>query len=55
MTVHRLPRVGERITTRVEVKEEVFGMTLADASVTGADGQVLVSTEMKIAVKSDNA
>lgn len=55
MTVHRLPRVGERITTRVEVKEEVFGMTLADASVTGDDGQVLVSTEMKIAVKSDNA
>lgn len=52
MTVRRLPRVGERITTRVEVKEDVFGMTLADATVTAAGGEVLATTEMKIAVKN---
>ena len=46
----RLPKEGELITTRVEVKEEVFGMTLADATVTVGD-EVLVRTEMKIAVK----
>jgi predicted hotdog family 3-hydroxylacyl-ACP dehydratase len=50
--VLRLPKVGETITTRVEVKEEVFGMTLADA-VVKAGNEVLVQTEMKIAVKSE--
>lgn len=46
-----LPQVGDIITTRVEVKEEVFGMTLAEATVT-CKGKTLVSTEMKIAVKN---
>lgn len=46
-----LPAVGDIITTRVEVKEEVFGMTLAEATVT-CNGKTLVSTEMKIAVKN---
>jgi predicted hotdog family 3-hydroxylacyl-ACP dehydratase len=49
--VLRLPKVGEAITTRVEVKEEVFGMTLADAVVKVGD-EVLVRTEMKIAVRN---
>ena len=47
-----LPRVGDVITTRVEVKEEVFGMTLAEATVVCQD-KVLVTTEMKIAVKEN--
>lgn len=46
-----LPQVGDVITTRVEVKEEVFGMTLAEATVSCGD-KTLVSTEMKIAVKN---
>lgn len=46
----QLPQVGDTITTRVEVKEEVFGMTLAEATIE-RNGQVIVSTEMKIAVK----
>ena len=46
-----LPHVGNVITTRVEVKEEVFGMTLAEATVT-CGNKILVSTEMKIAVKN---
>lgn len=48
--VVELPQVGDLLTTRVEVKEEVFGMTLAEASIECA-GKTLVTTEMKIAVK----
>lgn len=49
--VIRLPKVSEVITTRMEVREEVLGMTLADAVVKVGD-EVLVKTEMKIAVKN---
>lgn len=52
--VLELPKVGDVITTRVEVKEEVFGMTLADAIITCGE-KVLVTSEMKIAVKGQNA
>lgn len=45
-----LPQVGQTITTKVEVVEEVFGMTLAKAMVT-CEGETLVTTEMKIALK----
>lgn len=49
--VFALPQVGDVISTRVEVKEEVFGMTLTEATII-SNGKVLVSTEMKIAVKN---
>ena len=45
-----LPAVGDTITTSVVVREEVFGVTLADATVT-CNGLTLVTTEMKIAIK----
>ena len=45
-----LPAVGDVLTTAVEVREEVFGMTLADATVKVGD-RLIVSTEMKIAVR----
>lgn len=48
--VKALPKVGDTIVTHVEVKEEIFGMTLAYATIE-CDGEVLVSTEMKIAIK----
>lgn len=48
--VKSLPEVGATITTRVTVKEEVFGMTLAEATVE-CNGATIVSTEMKIAVR----
>lgn len=48
--VNALPKVGETITTSVDVKEEIFGMTLAEA-VVKADGRILATTEMKIAVR----
>jgi hypothetical protein len=50
MDVFDLPKVGQKISTIVEVKEEVFGMTLASAKVLQGD-HILASTEMKIAVK----
>lgn len=45
-----LPAVGDTITTSVVVREEVFGVTLADATVT-CNGRTIVTTEMKIAIK----
>lgn len=50
LEIKALPKVGETIKTRVEVLEDVFGMTLANAGVT-CNGKTLVTTEIKIAVK----
>lgn len=50
LEVKALPKVGETIETRVEVLEDVFGMTLANAFVTCC-GKTLMTTEIKIAVK----
>ena len=44
------PKVGDVLTTQVNVKEEVFGMTLAEAIIK-CSSKIIVSTEMKIAVK----
>ncbi len=38
LTVNALPRVGDMIVTRVEIVEEMFGMTLARATVVKARG-----------------
>jgi len=48
--VMRLPSVGERIFTEVEIVEEVFGMILAKATISG-QGTTLAATEIKIAIK----
>ena len=50
MQVHELPRVGDKITTTVDVREEVFGMLLVDATVRCGD-RLIAETEMKIAEK----
>ena len=50
MEVLALPRVGEVITTTVDVREEVFGMTLAEATVFSGE-KLLATTEIKIAIK----
>ena len=50
LQVNELPKVEDTITTTVDVLEEVFGMTLANAVVTCGD-KVLVTSEMKIAVR----
>ena len=52
MEILDLPKVGDIITTTVDVKEEVFGMTLAEATVRCGE-KTLVTTEMKIAIRSE--
>ena len=55
MEIIGLPEVGQMITTIVEVKEEVFGMTLASAMVIIREKgeKVLATAEMKIAVRNE--
>lgn len=50
MEIKSLPAVGDVIETTVDVIEEVFGMTLANARVM-CNGKTLATTEMKIAIK----
>jgi len=52
LEVSALPRVGQTIVTTVDVIQEIFGMTLAEATVT-CEGQTLVTTQIKIAVKNE--
>lgn len=53
MEIHALPPVGQTLTTRVTVKEEAFGITLVEASVT-SEGRTLAEGEMKIALKNED-
>lgn len=50
--VKRLPLVGETLETRIEVKEEIFGLTLVDAEVR-LDGETIAETQMKIALEKE--
>lgn len=49
MEIHALPEVGSTITTRIEVSEEVFGMTLAQAESRCGD-TLLCNGTIKIAL-----
>lgn len=44
------PSVGDKITTRVEIMEDIMGVTLAMATIT-ANGQLLAKGQIKLAVK----
>ena len=44
--------MGSLLTTTVDVQEEVFGMTLATATVK-CDGVAIASGQVKLAVKSN--
>ena len=48
--VHSLAPVGEMVTTRVDILQDVFGMTLANAQVT-CRGEVIAEAEIKLAVR----
>lgn len=50
LRIHRLPRVGETITTTIDTVEEVFGMTLVKATVTARAGTPVAECQMKIAL-----
>ncbi len=47
-----LPKAGQTINTMVDTVSEVFGMTLAKATVT-CEGEVLATTDIKIGVRSE--
>lgn len=49
MQILRLPHVGETLTTRVEILEEIFQMTLVRADVAVGEERV-ASCQMKIAI-----
>lgn len=53
LEIHRLPKVGESIRTVVNIEQEIFGMTLATASVYAGD-ELLAQTEIKIAIKDED-
>ena len=48
--VHSLAPVGEMVTTRVDILQDVFGMTLANAQVT-CRGELIAEAEIKLAVR----
>lgn len=48
-TIHRLPRVGELLTTHVHILEDVFHLTLAEVTARVGD-EVIASSRMKIAL-----
>ena len=48
--VHSLAPVGEMVTTRVDILQDVFGMTRANAQVT-CRGEVIAEAEIKLAVR----
>lgn len=50
--IFRLPRAGERLDTRVELKQEVFGVTLTDIEVKCGD-EVICRASLKLALKND--
>lgn len=52
LVLHRLPRAGEEIISRITVMEEVFGMTLVSANVTAGE-ETIAEAEMKIALSDE--
>ena len=52
LEVYALPKAGRQITIIVDVKDEVFGITLASATVKDSE-RMLMSTEIKIAIKQE--
>ena len=49
--VYSLPAVGSVIETRVDILEDVFGMTMADAQVRCGE-ELLATAEIKLAVRN---
>ena len=49
-TLHRLPRAGERLTTTVTLKYEVFEVSLCDVVVRSGE-EVLARATLKTAIK----
>ena len=53
LQLYALPSVGERLTTRIEVLQEVFGITLVEAETLSGD-QPICRCRMKIFIESNH-
>lgn len=53
MSISRCPKVGETLTTTINVLQDVMGVTLVDATVSSKD-EILASAQMKIATALEN-
>jgi len=53
MYIEQQPHTGDTMTTSIEFKESVFGMTLATANIV-CGNQPIARAEIKIAIKEDN-
>jgi predicted hotdog family 3-hydroxylacyl-ACP dehydratase len=49
--IHELPAVGTVIHTKVDIIQDIFGMTLANATIVSGD-KVFVTAEVKLSVKT---
>lgn len=54
LKIHRLPLIGETVTTTIHIVENLFGMSLIEARMTSGD-DLLAEGSMKIALAPDNA
>jgi predicted hotdog family 3-hydroxylacyl-ACP dehydratase len=52
--IHRLPAVGETVTTTIIFREDVFGITLSDA-VVRVDGEIIAEATLKTALGEKEA
>ncbi len=50
MNIHRLPKAGETIRTKIEVVEKVFDITLVRAAVYSENNEAVAETDLKIAL-----
>lgn len=49
--IHQEPSVGSTITTKVDIIEDIFGMTLANAEINCCDN-VMATAEIKLSVRN---
>ena len=52
--VNRLPTIGQEITTKIEIVNELMNMQIAMASVHGSDNTILASCELRIFIKEED-
>lgn len=49
--IYSLPPVGSLISTKVDILEEIFGMTLAQATIS-CEGRIVADAEIKLSVRN---
>lgn len=52
MTIYKTPRVGDTLTTTINVVQNVLGLTLVDATITNGN-ETVAQAKMKIALREE--